>query len=242
MSCRSCLLLFVGLLAAVALVAAGFFLGLTWPRPTLKPHRALAPITAPPTILQPTPLPQPTATPLGQWITLPTASAAASTPTLPPGAFLFRGTFGGLVQYVPPSAQPQLSWKTYTNQADGYSISYPSDWIVTKSTTNGHQGLSLYPPGTDLHQDVPGGPQGITFGWTNDPNVIPTPTDPDIADLRAITIDGQNGQLYTVASLGRGINAVFPRPSGGYLALESSAEQDILLVVFQHMLNSLKFF
>jgi hypothetical protein len=158
-----------------------------------------------------------------------------------PGTFVFRQPSGALVEYVSsPVAVPPTTSKTYTNQGDGYAIDYVADWIVVGTSNQGHAGITLYPPGTDVTANVPGGPAHISIGWTNEQAIIPEPSDQHIADIRPITANGVTGQTYTIGVLGKGIVAVFPR-KGGYVALSCSADSGDLIDACQRALGSLRF-
>ena len=174
-----------------------------------------------------------------QWVRLPPSTPGQPTPTAPPGGYLFKDAAGGFVVYHVPITPPSpITWMTYRNQQDGYTIDYPSNWVEVKSPSNGHDGFVFYPPGTDPHENVPSGPKGIGLGWTD--THMPVPTDPTVADSKSITIDGVHGQLYTQAGLGATITVIFPY-KGGSFTLIADANSDTLIYVFQHMLDSLRF-
>ncbi len=174
-----------------------------------------------------------------QWIHLPSSKPGQPAPTAPPNGYLFRDASGGFVVHNLPEKPPTtITWMTYRNQQDGYAIDYPSNWIQIKNSSNGHDGQALYPPGTNLNENVPGGPKGIGFRWVE--TQIPVPTDQATANLKPITINGVTGQIYTQAALGATIGVIFPYKGGSFI-LTADADSDTLIYVFQHMLDSLKF-
>lgn len=171
-----------------------------------------------------------------QWVHVP----PGTTPTIPANGYLFKDTAGRFVVYYLPSTLPAtITWTTYYNQQDGYSIDYPSNWIRIDHPAEGHSGWALYPPGTNLQENVPGSPSGIGFRWISDFQV-PSPNDPSIADYKTLTVNGVNGHLYTQTALGSAIIAYFPH-RGGSFVITVDATSDLLMYVFQHMLTSLKF-
>ncbi|MGH7488247.1 MAG: hypothetical protein ACREMY_22015, partial [bacterium] len=106
--------------------------------------------------------------PQGRWVRVPTAGPGQPTPTVPANGFVFKDASGASVNYAPPSATPAgFSWSIYHNDQDGYTIEYPQTWTRVDTSSEGHSGLALYPLGTDLHVDVPGGPKGIGMGWVS---------------------------------------------------------------------------
>ncbi len=172
----------------------------------------------------------------GQWVHLP----PGVTPTIPANGYLFKDPMGGLVLYHLPATPPStITWAAYHNQQDGFTLDYPSNWMKIETPSNRHIGLALYPPGTNLNENVPGGPEGIGLRWatTYQP---PAPADPTIIDIKYITLDGVKGQLYTRGSLGIAIIASFAYKGESFM-LTTDAESDLLIYVFQHMLDSLKF-
>jgi len=176
---------------------------------------------------------------VGQWLPYPSITSGQPAATLPPGAYIFRQPSGGFVEYIPPSTPVALAWTTYSNALDGFSVEYPVGWIVVKSSVNGHEGLAVYPPGTDPKANVPGGPAGIGIGWAGNYK-LPAQTDPTVADVKLVTIDRLTGEIYTTSDMGTGITAAFPR-DGGYVVLGVDARSDTLIAVFQYMLTHLHF-
>ena len=172
-----------------------------------------------------------------RWVSLPDSAPGQPTPSLPEGAIAFPNSMGRLVAYL-PSRIVTASWQTYTNDQDGYSVDYPSDWIRVQGSEAGHETITVYPPDADLQQSVPGSSRGISAGVRVDYEP-PAPGNPRIANLKSITIDGVSGQLYTVSALGRSIIVAFPLQKGT-LVLEADADSDSMIDVFQHMLGSLK--
>jgi hypothetical protein len=171
-----------------------------------------------------------------QWIQLP----PNATPTLPANGYLFKDTTGGFVLYQMPATPPaSFTWATYRNPQDGYVIDYPSNWMRVETFSNGHTVFAFYPPGTDPNENVPGGPQGVSFRWSETYQPV-VQTDTTITDIKPVTIDGVTGQLYTQRSLGATIIVTFPLKGQGFIFI-TDATSDILIYVFQHMLASLKF-
>src|SRR5579859_7112789 len=124
-----------------------------------------------------------------RWVHLPPVKPGEPTPTTPARGYLFTDGLGGFVVYNLPSTTPvTITWTTYRNQQDGYTIDYPSSWIQVKSTSKGHDWLVFYPPGTDSNANVPGGPKGTGLGWTE--TQMPIPTDPTVAGIKPITVNG----------------------------------------------------
>jgi len=171
-----------------------------------------------------------------QWVHF----SLGATPTVPADGYFFKDTTGGFIVYQSPATPlATITWSSYRSQQDGYTIDYPSNWIRVETSSNGHTSLAFYPPGTDLKENVPGGPQGIDFRWTE--TYQPTElTDTTITDIKPVTIDGITGQLYTQAALGSAIIVTFPLKGEGFI-ITADATSDILIYVFQHMLASLKF-
>jgi hypothetical protein len=171
-----------------------------------------------------------------QWVHLP----PSVTPTIPANGYLFKDPAGRFVVYhVPATPSATIIWMTYRNQQDGYAIDYPSNWTQIQNPSNGHTGMAFYPPGTNLNENVPGGPKGIGFRWI-ETSQTPVPTDPTITNIKPITINGITGQLYTQGSLGAAIIVTFPYKGGSFI-LTTDADSDVLIYAFQHMLESLKF-
>ena len=157
----------------------------------------------------------------------------------PAGAMLFRQPDGQLVGYVPSGAISGITWQAYQNSSDGYSVEYPEGWITQQSDNEGHQGLVVYPPGTDVSASIPGGAPGIGVGWVSS-YTIPSADDPSVGALKDIQASGVQGTLITQGALGSSMIAVFPR-AGGYLFVSGDASTDTLIEVFLHMVSSLKF-
>jgi hypothetical protein len=144
--------------------------------------------------------------------------------------------------HLPLTLQPPapITWTMYSNQQDRYTLDIPSNWQQVATPISGHAGFGFYPPGTNPNNDVPGGPQGIGFRWT-DTYQPPSPTDPTITEIQPITINGITGQLYTQSSLGKTILVSFPL-HGGSFVISVDADSNLLIYTFHHMLASLKFF
>jgi len=180
------------------------------------------------------------AAPYGQWIPQPTLAPGAPTPTAAPDALLFTNVDGSLLEYSPkPDATSSLTWETYRGQADGYTIEYPSGWAKTDGLPGASQMEAVYPPGSAVSADVPGGPAGITFGLVMDYRP-PESNDLSVAGRHAVSAGGVGGELYTNSGMGRIVSAVFPR-GNAHFVLSADATDGLLIVVFQHMLASLRF-
>ncbi len=170
------------------------------------------------------------------WVHVP----PGANPTPPSDGYLFKDATGGYVVYHLPATPPApITWNTYNDQQDGYALDVPSNWEQVETAVGGHPGFAYYPPGTDLNENVPGGAKGIGFRWTT-AYQPPSSTDPSITEMQSITINGITGELYTQSSLGNSIIASFPL-HGGNFVISVDADSDLLIYVFHHMLESLKF-
>lgn len=146
---------------------------------------------------------------------------------------VFINENGGYFTYVPPDVPPiDVTWVKYINYQDHYSIEYPVDWLVVKSSYNGHEGITLYMPGDQGNIDKP----SIAFvGWNA--NYLTSTA----KYTGQIILNGTPGTIYTNGPLGpSSIAAVFQYPNG-YFALGSSTSGSIFIYVFDHMLRSLEF-
>ncbi len=172
----------------------------------------------------------------GQWTTL----DAPPRPTSwePRDGLLFQSATGESLRYFSVLLDvSNLSWATYSSSLDGFSIDYPADWVVMTTDYQGHEGLAVYPPGTDSTANIPGGAKGIGFGWSNN---YQEPTSSSLTDNGPVVIDGVAGNVYTVGELGHVIAAVFPYRDG-WFGISADVESDLLIAVFQRMLESLNF-
>lgn len=178
--------------------------------------------------------------PQSQWTRVSSSGHGYSAPTAPPSGYVFKDATGAWVTYAPPSSTPPgFTWSSYTNQEDGLTVEYPASWIRVTTTSSQHSGLALYPPGTDLGANAPGGPSGVGLRWFAEYQP-PAANDPTVADLHKITVDGREGTLYTQDSLGPSITVVVP-DKGGEIVLTADASSNVLIYVFQHVLESMKF-
>jgi hypothetical protein len=152
------------------------------------------------------------------------------------GSLLFREVDGSYIAHL--SGEPAgITWSDEQNAAEGYQIAYPKGWIVRRGESEGHPFFSVYPPGTDLTLPSPDGPAGITVTWTAN-YVPPSASDDTIASRQQVTIDGVTGETYTVSVMDQGMVAAFPWQSGTLL-ITGDGGQDLLIDVFQHMVDSL---
>src|SRR5690348_3527943 len=61
-----------------------------------------------------------------QWVHVP----PGTTPTVPADGYLFKDATGAFVVYHLPTTPPaSITWITYHNQQEGYTIEYPATWI-----------------------------------------------------------------------------------------------------------------
>ncbi len=183
-----------------------------------------------------------------RWLPLSGSVPGEASQTAPAGAFTFKDASGQSIAYLPAgTSQRGASWATFDARQGGYSVEYPASWV--KVDRADHGGFTVYAPGTNPDEQIPGGPKGVSVTWS-DAYRPPDSSDRSIADLRSVTSGGVTGQLYTVGVLGKSIIAAFPR-NGGYLLLQADLsgvvtaeiEQDAATVdVFQRMLASLKLY
>lgn len=172
----------------------------------------------------------------GRWIPINSANPAK----VPASDLEVRDVTGRLKVYVLPNIGPTgISWRTYRDTVDRFSVSYPSNWIAVRARHLGHEHLTVYPPGTNSQSNVPGGAPGIGIGWTNQYRQ-PSANDPLIAGRHVVRVGGVSGYAYTVGGLGLQTIAAFPH-GGGSVVLGGDAVTDELIYVFQHMLASLRF-
>lgn len=153
-----------------------------------------------------------------------------------PIVIYFKDQNGQITKYVQPSDSPfATTWGRYVNTFDNYSIDYPSTWQLIKSISNGHEGISLYPPGVDPSSDS--APK-IGLGWAviyTLPNT--SATNPVL--IQPVTVNGANGTLYTQGAMGSTyIAGLFPN-RGGYFGLISNTSSDQMVYIYSHMIGSL---
>lgn len=171
-------------------------------------------------------------------------STKPNTPNLSSIALYFKDTqTGQLTLYQAPSANPDpdIIWKTYVNDADGYSIEYPYNWVPIKIYYVGHEGMAIYPIGVDTNLTVQDGLKEIGLGWSPINYQLPFTNPDDVAYSTPITVSRVDGTLYTQGVLGtNNVAAIFPY-RGGYFGLGGTANTDDMIYVFRYMLASLKF-
>ena len=151
---------------------------------------------------------------------------------------IFKTPDGGYQTYTPPDTPPvDITWDTYVNAADRYSIAYPSNWQVVKTEYNGHEGISVYAPGTDPKDPST---QFIGFGFASY-YLLPQGSSEQSTYSYPITVDGINGTMYTQGVLGSGsIAAVFQYAQGSF-GVGSSVSDPDFIYIYNYMLNSLNF-
>jgi len=146
---------------------------------------------------------------------------------------VFANEYGGYFTYVPPVIPPiDVAWMKYINYQDHYSIEYPSDWEIVKTTYNGHEGVTLYMPVDAGNIDRP----SIAFvGWLVDY------LSSSASYTGKIILNGVPGTIYTNGPLGPSSVAAVFQYTSGYLALGSSTSNPVFVYVFDHMLRSIDF-
>ncbi len=151
---------------------------------------------------------------------------------------IFKTSNGGTQAYVPPSTPPvAVTWKRYINVADRYAIDYPANWQIIMTQYNGHEGMSIYLPGSD-----PGSPgvQYIGFGLANY-YLLPAGNSQQYTYSYPVTVSNINGTMYTQGVLGSGsIATVFPY-NQGFFGMGSSISNATFIYIYNHMLQSLSF-
>jgi len=167
-----------------------------------------------------------------QWVSIP------AMPTAAPGVYVFRTVAGGLVANPSPASGTLPSLElTFSPASDGYAIRYPESWLKKPGTTSGHQSLTIYPPGSSLSTNVPGGSPGISIGWTTSSPLL-DPHDSALTDMGTIVAGNVQGHLFTVGgAMGHVVTAYFPA-HGGYVVLSGDADSNTLLGTFEHMLST----
>jgi len=164
-----------------------------------------------------------------------TGSGGSSSNQVP---IIFKSPDGGTQEYYPPTTPPvSVTWGRYVNADDRFSIDYPSNWQVVKTQYNGHEGISLYLPGTD-----PTDPnaQYIGFG-TASYYLLPAVNSLESTYTYGITVGSTNGTMYTQGVLGNGsVAAVFSYEQGSF-GLGSNVSDPDFIYVYNYMLQSLTF-
>jgi hypothetical protein len=165
------------------------------------------------------------------------SSDGGSTPSTPI-EIIFKTPDGGTEIYTPPATPPvDVTWGRYTNPDDRYSIDYPTNWQVVKTAYNGHEGVSLYLPGTN-----PSDPnvQYIGFGLATY-YLLPGQNSQQNTYSYPITVGSTNGTMDTQGVLGNGsMAAVFSYEQGSF-GLGSNVSDPDFIYVYNHMLQSLTF-
>jgi len=155
-----------------------------------------------------------------------------------PIQIIFKTPDGGTDVYTPPSTPPvDVTWSRYVNAADRYSIDYPPTWQLVKTAYNGHEGISLYQPGSD-----PNDPnvQYIGFGLASY-YLLPAGDNQQNTYSYPVTISGINGTMYTQGVLGTGSIALVAQTAQGYFGMGSNISSPAFIYVYNHMLQSLNF-
>lgn len=155
-----------------------------------------------------------------------------------PIQIIFKTPDGGTEVYTPPETPPvDVTWARYVNSEDRYSIDYPSNWQVIKTTYNGHEGVSIYLPGTD-----PNDPnvQYIGFGLANY-YLLPGQNSQQSTYSYPISVGTTNGTMYTQGVLGNGSMAGVFQYEQGSFGLGSNVSNSDFIYVYNHMLQSLTF-
>lgn len=151
---------------------------------------------------------------------------------------IFKAPDGGTQEYYPPTTPPvDITWGRYVNADDRFSIDYPTNWQVEKTEYNGHEGISLYLPGTD-----PSNPnaQYIGFGMASY-YLLPAVNSLESTYTYGIVIGSTNGTMYTQGVLGSGsVAAVFSYEQGSF-GLGSNVSDPDFIYVYNYMLQSLTF-
>lgn len=149
-----------------------------------------------------------------------------------PPQIIFIGPGGQQQIYTPPSTPPvEVTWTRYANIQDHYSIEYPSNWQIITEEKGGHEQVIIYMPGAD--PDDPNA-QYIKFGMSN------SFTPPQASYSGPFVLYGVHGTLYTNGSAGTSYIAAALKYTNGYLVLNNSISETILLYVFNHMLYSIE--
>lgn len=155
----------------------------------------------------------------------------------------FQSPSGTPEVYVTPTAPPaDLTWQTYYNSRDNYSISYPVGWQAVKTVYNTHEGVGLYPPGADTSLTVQDGLQEIGFGVSQYNYQTPYFDSSNATYTTSVLVDGYSGTLYTQGSLGSNTIAVVFKYGDAYFGLGGTANSDEMIYVFNYMLSSLQLY
>lgn len=164
------------------------------------------------------------------------SSGNAISPT--PIPIIFKTPGGGTEVYVPPPTPPvATTWARYINADDRYSIDYPTNWQIVKTEYNGHEGVSLYLPGTNTSDQ---NAQYIGFGFASY-YLLPTGGSQQNTYSYPVTISGINGTMYTQGELGSGAMALVVQTAQGYFGMGSNSSGPDFIYIYYHMLQSLNF-
>ncbi|HUD44117.1 MAG TPA: hypothetical protein VMR41_01100 [Patescibacteria group bacterium] len=155
----------------------------------------------------------------------------------------FEDSSGNLEQYVAPTSIPDnLTWQTYSNQHDNYSLDYPVGWSKSTAVENGHEVVSIHPPNTDLNTPIQQGLTKIAFGISPYQFPMPQLNSANASYINNVMVDGFNGTLYTQGAFGINIVAALFKYGDNYFCLWATANDDTMIYVFQHMLLTLQLY
>ncbi len=155
----------------------------------------------------------------------------------------FQDPNGNLQQYVAPTAAPaNLSWETYVNNSDYYTIEIPVNWQVVRTFYNGHEGVSIYPSGMNTALTIQDGLEAIGFGVSQYDYQVPYINQSQASSIAPITIDGYSGTIYTQGSFGMNTVAAIIRYGNYYFGIGATANSSETIYIFQHMLSSLQLY
>lgn len=155
-----------------------------------------------------------------------------------PIQIIFESPDGGTQVYTPPATPPvDVTWGRYVNTNDRYAIDYPINWQVVKTDYNGHEGVSLYAPGTD-----PTNPnaQYIGFGLASY-YLLPAGQSQQNSYSYPVTIESIAGTMYTQGELGTGSMALVAQTAQGYFGMGSNISSPSFIYIYNYMLQSLTF-
>ena len=152
----------------------------------------------------------------------------------------FPNPTGILQAYVTPSSPPiNVNWQTYVNFNDHYTISIPMGWQVVRTFYDGHEGVSLYPPGIATTLSVQNGLKAVGFGVSQYNYQVPYISQSQSTYSTPITINGYSGTLYTQGSFGINTVAAIISYDNDYFGIGATANTSDMIYVFQYMLDSL---
>ncbi len=155
----------------------------------------------------------------------------------------FQDPNGNLQPYVAPTAPPaNLSWETYVNTNDHYTIEIPVGWQVVRTLYDGHEGVSIYPPGMNINTSLQDGLVAIGFGVSQYDYQVPYINQSQASSIAPITIDGYSGTIYTQGSFGMNTVAAILKYGNYYFGIGGTANSIDTIYIFQHMLESLQLY